>query len=700
MKQANKEIVLKPHHGKPYRKRHVSALAISLFLSVLFLLQLGILQGINRPDAQPAPVIPRSHSPVTHISSSYGYSFDVDSNQFVVHATKVDPKGGQVGVLQSEISANDPLVSTTLRPKSGTVDRTEAALQARVEVNPDAFSLKAAVADPANKGRSAAEVAGQLFPVNTDKNFTARVLSTAKDTIGGAAAFKTIYEYTPTFTGGKTYGIVWSGVVHDKAFSVSLQGIVGSASVPPALNDFVSSLSIASDSQVKGASINLLTKKVDSDTTKLDPKYLSDALSPAVVKIYHLVCGALVVNGSTLTNDACTGFSGSGFLVTSNGYIATNGHVVVYSAQDALVDILTTNPSAMSAFLRGIGLSADQVKQVNASPVTLASIISKIYDIPDSQLHFDNQKQLTLVAVGITPPKLDQLTSSTDIARLQHETRDLKIAKIIGYNYAAKDKLTAIADPSKGFSSSDVALIKIDIENAPTIALSKARVMQNQKVFLIGFPGDAENQLTDNSQLDVSVTDGVISSVRQAAGKNGLLYQSDADASHGNSGGPALDESGKAIGLLTYRASGDSSGNAAKSYIRDINDFSDLAGKLHIDINSASSTQLAWEEGLGLYSKNHYSAALRDFSAVQDAYPAHRLAGGYVNASQAAIDAGKNVKQYPMGLLVLGLLLAFSTAAVSVWLIIRHHGHHQLYRAFQPGNNDALDPASEPNPVN
>ncbi|MDL2363341.1 MAG: serine protease [Patescibacteria group bacterium] len=683
MQQAQKQTI-KPHHHKPFRKRHLSAFVISFLLFVFSLLQFGILQGINRPHAAPSSDQQVRQSSLTRISSVYGFGFTADTNQLIVDATKLDERGVAHDVAASELIGSSAITSAKVKPRAGTVERTESAAEARIEVLPDPAILTGAINSPANKGLSATKVARSLFAPPKSEEFTSKIISEGSSSIGGATAYKTVYELIPNFAGGKTYVVVWSGVTRDsRAFAVTLQGLVGTPSVPMAFTQFFKTLSIATAQQVKGASVSFIPQKVAADTTKLDPKYLSDAVSPAVVKIYHLICGALTIDGNKITDDACSGFTGSGFLVTSNGYIATNGHVVVYGAQDALVDILTHNPNALTAFLRGVGLTGEQVQQVNSNPVTMASIIAKIYDIPDEKLHFENKKDVELVAIGSTPPHFEQLATSTDISRYQRDSNELKTAKIIGYNYVAKDKLTAIADPAKGFTASDVALIKIDVQNAPTIALSKAKVMQNQRVFLVGFPGDADNELTDNTTLGVSVTDGVISSIRQAAGKNGLLYQSDADASHGNSGGPAIDESGNAIGLLTYRASGDASGNAAKSYIRDIQDFSELANKLNVGINSDSSTQRAWLTGLDLYAKNHYSAAQEQFKKVQEAYPAQRLVAAYLVSAQAAIDSGKDTKQVPTSWLVTAAALAFCVAALSAWLIVRHHGKHQVYKAFK-----------------
>lgn len=685
---------LKPHHRKPYRNRHIGLLVISGIALIVLVLQAGVLIGRGQSQPPPATTATTLASPstLTVVRSNYGYSLSVDSNQFNVTATQLDDKGAPHQVVPSQLHDKLALVSTVLKPRRGTVARAESVAQLSIQVDPDGANLAKAEAKPESVGLPPAVVAGQLFPVTAISGMDVSVVSSQADTMGDAPVNKTVYKYTPKFAGGNSYAVVWTGVSQGHAFAVKLQGLVGAGAVPTTFATVFESMNFDSNQSVKAASTNVNRPKSSVDASNIDPKYLADDLSPAVVKIYHIVCGTLTISGDALTNDSCAGFSGSGFLATSNGYIATNGHVVVYIAQDALVDILTANPATLMAFLKGIGLNDSQISAASNDPVTMASIIAKIYDIPDSKLNFAGKKELTLVALGTSAPNFDQLATSADISRYQRQTQDVKVAKVIAFNYAAKDALTTISDPAKGFSSSDVALLKINTSNAPTIAISTNKVTQNQKVAIMGFPGDADNQLTDNRQLSVSITDGVISSIRQAAGGKGRLYQSDADASHGNSGGPAIGDDGTVLGLLTYRASGDTEGNAAKSYIRDITDFSDLATANNVAINSDSSTQQLWQQGLQLYARNHFSAALKDFNKVQAAYPAHRLVDDYISSSTEAIMAGKDVKQTPVALVVGGIVLALGVLLASLIFIIRHHTRHKLYLLYPPTNSAATPP--------
>lgn len=647
-------IVLKPHHRKPYRIHHVGFLLFCLVLLVLTAIEVGIVLGHDQApaSARPAPATISAAKPQT-IKSSYGFSLIVDTNKFVI--------------------AKNDANTVVVKPVVGSVEGKQAASVMTIQV----YTAKA-------EGASA-QTARQYFPIVSNSSRAAKLLSTTSDNINGTAVQKTTYKYTYP-QGGTSYGVSWVGVANGRPFEVKIEGLVGSANVPGFYSALLSSLHVSADQAVLGASTNIFATQAPVMNGKLDAKYLSDAVSPAVVQIFHTVCGVLMYHGQALGGSGCMTMTGSGFLATSDGYIATNGHVVVYDAKDALAGLVTSNETVLQSYLSAIGYTPSQIAVARGDQANLAAIISKIYDMPESQLSFANKGELVLVSLGKSQPNLKQLSSVTTAEQLnkfRNDNQAVKQAKVIGYNYSAKDKYTAIADPKLGYTASDVALLKVSVQNAPTIAIQSEPVVQNQRIVLMGFPGDASNPLIDNSQTDVTVTDGVVSAIRQAAGGRAQIYQSDVDASHGNSGGPAVDDQGAAIGLLTYRYVDSQAGNAAKSYIRDIADFTDLARHEAVPINSYSKTSDLWLSGLKNYSHNHYSAALKNFNQVYELYPSHRLVGTYIYGSKKAIAKGQDVKDIPINVLLIVLGLSAFALAAAIFVVIKHHSLHKVYQVSQ-----------------
>ena len=90
----------------------------------------------------------------------------------------------------------------------------------------------------------------------------------------------------------------------------------------------------------------------------------------------------------------------------------------------------------------------------------------------------------------------------------------------------------------------DLALLKIDETDLPTLPLLTQRPQVGQLVFAIGSPEGLQN----------SVTMGVVSAVaRQADPSKPLTYiQTDAPINPGNSGGPLVDMNGAVLGINTF----------------------------------------------------------------------------------------------------------------------------------------------------
>lgn len=690
-------LVIKPHHKKPYRVRHLGLLIFSVVLLIIFAIEIGLV--IGREEQPPAPKPQPSRNAVLKqtLRSGYGFSADVNRRIFEVSGI-IDGKPAPINS-EGGLAADSNLTQLIIVPKTGSVDGRLAASRLTITVNPDKSALDRAKQDKINKNLPAAEIPSQLFDPLDSKNSTAKLTFSAIESLNGNQVYRRSYEISDKLSGGKSYAVVWNGEIAGRAYEIKLVGLVGSATVPAVYQPILGSIRVAADQAVLGAQTSVFASQTKSLNGKLDSKYLSDAVSPAVVQIFHTVCGVLNVGGRPLGDSACITMTGSGFIATQDGYIATNGHVVVYDARDALANLLTTNDSLLSAYLKSLGVNPVQTANIKSNPPALAALISKVYDLPDNQLNFSEKADLVMVALGKELPKLDTLANIQTKDQLGYFAKDndsIKTAKIIGYNYSAKDKFTAIANPNQGFSSSDVALIKINVTNAPTIPIETGQVVQNQKIVLMGFPGDASNPLIDNNYNDVTVTDGVISAIRQAAGGKGQLYQSDVDASHGNSGGPAIDDQGRAIGLLTYRYVDSQNGNSPKSYIRDISDFTDLAKDEAVKINSQSKTSQIWLAGLVNYSNKHYSDALKQFNQVNDLYPSHRLVGTYIYSSKKAISSGQDVKNIPLRYLVLGLVVSLIIMALTIYEIAKHHGIHKVYQVSQRnefGHQRAVIPA-------
>ncbi|MEO8863171.1 MAG: trypsin-like peptidase domain-containing protein, partial [Candidatus Saccharimonadales bacterium] len=545
----------KPHHAKPFRLRHVGLLLISLALCVILILQLGLQMGRDNSSSNtiaPPRVTQKQKSGLTIIRSSYGFSLASDANSFSIAATTVDAKGNAKSIPTSDLRSVEPINSAVIRPLAGTESGPAAAAQVSVQITPDVNALAQLKSQPANAGKTDGELAAIAFPISQNIGFNTAVVSSASDTLNGVAVQKTVYQYTSKLGSNTvTYEVNWSGSAGGRMFVLRLQGLVGGSVTPDLFQPVIDSFNIDNSQKVLGASIDnmgsaLFPKAFAAKPKPLDTKYISDLVSPSVVKIYHIVCYGISMDAAEAIPYGCDLGSGSGFIASSDGYIATNGHVVASDPAGLLVKDILSSSTSFATFLNflnteaNLGWTPAQIIQITASAQARADIVTKIYDLPAGSIKLANKHERVIVAIGNKPPDIKSFTDLDKIVNNFDDTDTLKSAEIVASDYSSKD-LDVNLPAGKGFESNDAALLKIKVNNAPALSLiSSNQISQNQSILLFGYPGDADNELVNNDTISPSVTNGTISSIREASGKSGKLFQTNADASHGNSGGPAI----------------------------------------------------------------------------------------------------------------------------------------------------------------
>lgn len=655
----------KKHH-KPYRIRHIGLFMSGVLVLILSAFGAGYLVGqagiYGIGSTPPAP----SQTPqpsVGEVKSGLGFSFQYDPTVFSASAKTED---GQT-MTGGRLKQGADLTEVHLRPKSSSINGQAVLSELTVNV------ADASVYENFKKNGGYAtdsEALVKYFEPASDQNFSVEKVSQNIFTLGSSAIFqKMVYVQKPLFDSQAkpVYSVMLLGLASGRPVQVYLQNLLGSGQIPSIYGQVFSTLKVGDGS------------KVLSDSVKNDQAFDVNKVSPAVVKLYHFVCGTLVINDVKYGQDSCDGGSGSGFFVSGDGYIATSGHVVVMDAADILVNQLMSNPQLLDQFTAAAGLTAEQ----RARPDVVASVLAKIYDLPSQKLRLENRREITFAALGNEPLAVKNQQEAKKAFKLK-DTDYIKKASIIAVNYHPKDLLVIEQNTQSGFSASDVALLKVNMQNSPYIRMAdSSRMTQNASVSLIGFPADADNQLTENSSISPTVTNGTLSSIRMANGTSSLLFQTDADASEGSSGGPAINQLGQAFGLVTYRFKSGTETNAAKSYIRDVADFANLVDSQNISLSVKSPTQTHWEAGLDLFSSQRYSKSIVEFRKVQSLYPAQRLVGNYISQAEQAIREGKDKKDPPYGVIA-AISTGFAGIAIAGFagsLIARHRKAHLAYKA-------------------
>ncbi len=202
--------------------------------------------------------------------------------------------------------------------------------------------------------------------------------------------------------------------------------------------------------------------------------------------------------------------TGSGFIYRPDGYIITNGHVVA----DA------------------------NLKDKQAQEARLESIFESLVNQLEHQIN------------GRLSPQARQYVASHMSASTPH------IIVILNNKSEYNAEIKQYSDPTGVNNGKDVAIIKIDANNLPTVKLGNSENLHVQEpITVIGYPGVASplgfSLLSKDSLVVPTITNGHISAVKTDY-KGSPVIQSDAAITHGNSGGPAFDPNNEAIGIATF----------------------------------------------------------------------------------------------------------------------------------------------------
>lgn len=675
MKKVGKAIdYTHPKYARGYRVHHVVALAIFVFVlfsSAYLFFESSQTKTILLGDKPETAV---TESRLDFITSARGFSFNLPKLGYSVTATEDIAKPLQQ--VQRPYSAQYQVLE--LHPNLRQYTSTKLAYL-RIKSQSDreySQTFKKSGETEAIKSVAVKELPG--VKVETKQPEEAE--------LNGQKVWKVTSSTVPKDdTEAKVYFVSWVKVEQQTVYVVSVGNLLSQEDVYVAFPVPLRTIKIGQQTSVEKLSGRLWG---GSQTKRSELSV--DEVSPSVVKVYNFVCADVVLKGQVLLKNTCDGSTGSGFFINDQGAIATNGHVVTVSSVDLLIASINASPNGVQQVLRYLGYSEEAIASAKPGVLTLV-LTAKLYDLPADVLSLQNKRELTVAAVGNQALAVANQAEISKLLDTFQETDQLKRAETIAVDYAPKDIVQVNQPSGVGFTAGDAAVLRIKQKSTPYLAFADNNQTDiNNKILVIGFPTDAENQLTDNQTLSPTVTSGTISAKRIASGRGGVLYQSDADASQGNSGGPALREDGSVVGLLTYRYKDSTSANAAKSYIRDIQGVAALAKQNRVDLGGDNKTRDTWERALQDYKKERYSAALRGFAETQSRFAGHRLAYEYAFKSKQAIDEGKDKTDDGWKQIATILVMAMSLGGTVVagYSVHRHRVGHHLHRQYHALRHD------------
>ena len=334
-----------------------------------------------------------------------------------------------------------------------------------------------------------------------------------------------------------------------------------------------------------------------------------------------------------------TGGVGSGFVISPDGYILTNGHVVkspddmlAWQALSAASELIIED-LAMYVFYAMTGLYPTELEMdamkteiLNQYGSQEAIIVDLFESYKMGEIKLDNVERKVYIQQGA-------FVSGEKIKIEDSMQADVKAVDFDGFNKEGEVK------------GKDIAVLKVAAENLPTVKMGDSSLMKTgDEVTVIGYPGVATFQefLSEESHLEPTATSGIISAEKTLTDGTEIL-QTDAALTYGNSGGPAFNASGEVIGIASLVATEQGEQKIGFSYLRPSNLAKEFLTESNIESKSGLTDE-HWREGLELYWKKRYTPAIEEFENALRLYPQLIEAQEYISQSQEAISRGEEVR--------------------------------------------------------
>ncbi|CAN5380615.1 hypothetical protein BH10PAT4_BH10PAT4_2360 [soil metagenome] len=438
----------------------------------------------------------------------------------------------------------------------------------------------------------------------------------------------------------------------------------------------------------------------------LDDKTLVTVIAknqPSVVRIATLYCADITLTSAyAIANfaDTCTGHVGSGSFISSDGYIATSGHVISVKPAQALAEALSgSTEDNYTRYLTYLVYSrlmtqaaANTVKAglVAGDAAAKITFINTADLLPTTQINSDNATTEYAVQLSKEPISLQDTTGRSKLAY----TDTVIKATYVDANY---DQVSSDRGLTTGqFASSDVALLKT-VGSFPYITLGSIDgLKKGDQLTAIGYPAQIDGVDSKLTETVPSITQGVVTDIFfDSVARERKLISTTVPIGRGNSGGPALSDAGVQVGINTYSAIECPDLNCyGDGQVRDVADLKVLIAKNDITLKTGGIID-DWSNALTSYTKGNYADALTNLSKVQDEYPANYLVSSLLSVATqqvgTATDTSTSYQAQEFVAISLAALIALIAVVTIVMIVLiiafTIHFHVKAWRTDPPSES-------------
>ncbi|HJU34512.1 MAG TPA: serine protease [Nitrososphaera sp.] len=318
--------------------------------------------------------------------------------------------------------------------------------------------------------------------------------------------------------------------------------------------------------------------------------------------------------------------SGSGFIVTPDGYIVTNAHVAFPTQEQINSDVIESAIySLLNSDYEWVNSYVSQQLGITVTEEQMNAYLNALDQYYRQTLALDSSNSFVYVLNRYSIPGVQ--TGEQPIA-----------AEVLPY---------ASGSPIPG---KDVAIIKIEATNLPTLPLGNDTDLRPlDDLIVIGYPGAVSaNPILASTGQEPSVITGEFSGY-QTTVEGWRAIQVQAPIAHGNSGGPALDSSGRVVGIATFGSIDPSTLQEAPgfNFLVPVSIIKDYLNRANVQPTESQFTTM-YRQALTEYSAGNFQQSLNILQQINALSPNNPYILNYISRAQQGAAGPNNFPNPPL----------------------------------------------------
>lgn len=399
---------------------------------------------------------------------------------------------------------------------------------------------------------------------------------------------------------------------------------------------------------VPKAKQNVLTRQLQSMIDSGRLAYDNHAIDAAALNLIVANPDAYIEPGSDRLSDKFTlEASGSGFFVNQDGYLITAAHVVSPQKSDILpvINDIKKQPDFIAQEEDDIKNSVYRDLAINLTDAQVKQMSAWVQRYEDKYTTIDKVDPKYYVGFGTVLAGQSLTTTGVHASLVSQEP----------------------VPPGR-----DVAVLRADVSTVPALPLANEEPYASSATNVIGYPRDRylSEPPPSDATVKASLATGVVNNRRWMDGWEAV--GTDANVTHGNSGGPVLDRDGRVVGIVSF-GNTDSQGRplTGQNFFVPVTVLKEVLQKASVKPAAGTLTS-TYYQALSQGDFRHYRKELPLLTQVQSGSANEPYVKDDIVAIQSAILAGQDQTPpklsiyLPEGAGATGVALVFLVATI-VW---------------------------------